>query len=92
MNDEEKQPAFRWRVAHFVLYLVNNGDDTYWVYHVPLSDAGGSCIDLDMSVLRKKELSDSGTYARDEVIRIASLAGELSSKVGYERMKEVAYS
>ncbi len=75
MNEHQKQGGLRWRVAQFILYVVNAGNDNYWVYHVPLSDLGGCYIELDLSVLPKQELSDSGTYTRDEVIRIASLAG-----------------
>lgn len=75
MNHRKKQEGLRWRVAQFILYVVSAGNDAYWVYDVPLSDAGGSCIDLDSSVLPKSELSDAGTYTREEVIKIASLAG-----------------
>lgn len=81
MNGEEKQGGFHWRVAQFILYLVNVGNDTFYVYHVPLSDAGGCRIDLDLDVLPKEELSDSGTYPREEVVRIASLAGHSTEQI-----------
>jgi hypothetical protein len=71
----------RWRVHHFILYLINAGDDTYWIYHVPLSDGGGSLIDLDLWVLPKDEVSDSGRYTRRQVINMASLAGHTEEQI-----------
>ena len=81
MNKRQKQGGLRWRVGPFILYLVNAGNKSYWVYQVPLSDAGGSCIELDESVLPKDEWSDSGTYTREGVIRIATLAGHSKEQI-----------
>lgn len=75
------RPGFHWRVAHFILYLVNDGDDTYWVYHVPLSDGGGRLIDLDFWVLPDEQVSQSGRYTREQVVNMATLAGHSMEQI-----------
>lgn len=75
------ETGFHWRVGHRILYLVNGLDGTYWVFQVPLSDLGGSLIDLDSWVLPKYKRSKSSRYTREQVIEIARLAGHTEEQI-----------
>ena len=75
MSKDLKKSGFRWRVHHFILYLISEGDGTYWAYVVPLSDGGGSLIDLDFLVPPEYGVSESNPYTRQQVIKLSRLAG-----------------
>jgi hypothetical protein len=81
MTNRIPQTAWRWRVAHFILYLVGNGDETYWAYHVPLSDGGGRLIDLSHWLDPEDCPPNSNRYTREQVFAAARKTGHTDEQI-----------
>lgn len=63
-----------------MLYLVNNGDGTYFAYQVPASDSP-FVINLADEVLPHSKCSKTGTYTREEVLAMARRAGHTEEQI-----------
>lgn len=81
MTDKIPQTGWRWRVAHFILYLIRNVDGTYWAFHVPLSDGGGQLIDLSHWLDPEDCPSNSNRYSREEVFQAARKIGHTDEQI-----------
>src|SRR5438105_15080280 len=69
-----------WSVWMRTLYLVNNGDGSYFAYQVPASD-NPFVINLADEVLSPSKCSNTGTYTREEVLSMARRAGHTEEQI-----------
>lgn len=80
MAEKLSVTEFRWRVAHYILYLVNNLDGRYWAYHVSAGDSADR-FDLAFWLDLGDHLPMEGPFTRQQVVEIASLIGHTEEQI-----------